>query len=307
MPFSFARQLKMTQKINLHTHSVFCDGKNTFEELIQSAINKGFTTLGFSSHSLYPGARSWHMPPEKFSEYAKTIIRLKEKYSDKINLQLGYEVDFFQASKPDIEFYKTKHNADYIIGAVHYVETDNGFYSVDNSTDIVRNNLLRLYPSSILKTKSPDESEKLLPFVDGKAAVCEYFATERKMLQTCSFHILAHPDLIRKRNNELGFFVENEDWYIEELKATVKEIVKNGAIVEMNTGAIARGVMDDFYPSQLFLQMLYENNVPVCINSDCHNADFLDCAFDRGMEQAKKIGFKELSYPVDGKIIHIPL
>ena len=47
MPFSFARQLKMTQKINLHTHSVFCDGKNTFEELIQSAINKGFTTLGF--------------------------------------------------------------------------------------------------------------------------------------------------------------------------------------------------------------------------------------------------------------------
>ena len=102
----------MTQKINLHTHSVFCDGKNTFEELIQSAINKGFTTLGFSSHSLYPGARSWHMPPEKFSEYAKTIIQLKEKYSDIINLQLGYEVDFFQASKPDIEFYKTKHNAD---------------------------------------------------------------------------------------------------------------------------------------------------------------------------------------------------
>lgn len=297
----------MTQKINLHTHSVFCDGKNTFEELIQSAIDKGFTTLGFSSHSLFPGARSWHMPPERFSEYAETILKLKEKYSGKLNLQIGYEVDFFQSSKPDIEFYKTNHKADYIIGAVHYVETDKGFYSVDNSTDIVRNNLLKLYPAELLKTKEPEESEKLLPYVDGKAAVCEYFATERKMLQTCNFHILAHPDLIRKRNGALGFFVENEDWYIEEIKATAKEIAKNGAIVEMNTGAIARGVMDDFYPSPIFMEMLFESKVPICINSDCHNADFLDCAFERGMIQAKKIGYKELTYPVDGKLIHIPL
>lgn len=297
----------MNQKINLHTHSVFCDGKNTFEEMIESAISRQFTVLGFSSHSLYPGARSWHMPVERFSEYAQTLSQLKEKYADRINIQIGYEVDFFQASKPDMDFYKNQHNADYIIGAVHYVETDKGFYSVDNSTEIVRSNLLKLYPTDLLKTKEPDDDEALLPFVNGKAAVCEYFATERKMLQTCNFPILAHPDLIRKRNGALKFFVENEDWYIEELKATAKAIAKNGAIVEMNTGAIARGVMDDFYPSPIFLKMLYELKVPVCISSDCHNADFIDCAFDRAKTHAKKIGFKELTYPVDGKLLYIPL
>ena len=37
-------------KQNLHTHSLYCDGKDSFEEMIQTAIEKEFTILGFSSH-----------------------------------------------------------------------------------------------------------------------------------------------------------------------------------------------------------------------------------------------------------------
>ena len=37
---------------NFHTHTVFCDGKNTPEEMVLSAIEKGFTALGFSGHGL---------------------------------------------------------------------------------------------------------------------------------------------------------------------------------------------------------------------------------------------------------------
>ena len=68
-----------------------------------------------------------------------------------------------------------------------------------------------------------------------------------------------------------------------------------------NTGAIARGNMDDTYPSAYFLQLLFEAGVPVCINSDAHTTSGLDCAFDRAAAIAKKTGYTELVYP--GNII----
>ena len=66
---------------------------------------------------------------------------------------------------------------------------------------------------------------------------------------------------------------------------------------EINTGAIARGAMDDTYPSQQFLELLHNYGVPICINSDAHTTDGLDCAFDRAAALAKKTGYTELVYP----------
>ena len=38
---------------NLHTHTKFCDGSNTAEELVEEAIDKGFVSLGFSAHAYH--------------------------------------------------------------------------------------------------------------------------------------------------------------------------------------------------------------------------------------------------------------
>ena len=35
-------------KTNYHTHTTYCDGVNTAEEMIQTAIEKHFSILGFS-------------------------------------------------------------------------------------------------------------------------------------------------------------------------------------------------------------------------------------------------------------------
>lgn len=288
----------MAEKINFHTHSTFCDGKNTPEEMVQAAIQKGFTSLGFSGHSMLPFARSWHISPRDFSTYENEIIRLKEKYSDKIKIFYGYEVDYFPGvSVPSKDEY-VRHdlNPEYLIGSVHYVVTEKGHYSVDNSADKVRANLIRLYGNG------HDFSS-----VDAKAAVCDYFAAEREMLKKGSFEILGHPDLMRKRNGVLQLFDEKESWYKMEVRATVEEIAKTGVVVEINTGAIARGAMDDFYPSEYFMSLLFEKGVPVCINSDAHRTEDLDCAFERAAMQAKKIGYRELIYPAAGKQICVTL
>ena len=41
----------MNEKQNLHTHSLFCDGKNSLEEMVKEAITQDFTSIGFSSHA----------------------------------------------------------------------------------------------------------------------------------------------------------------------------------------------------------------------------------------------------------------
>ena len=53
-------------RFNLHTHSTWCDGKSTPEEMIQAALAQGLTTLGFSSHSMLPyNDVDWVLTAEK--------------------------------------------------------------------------------------------------------------------------------------------------------------------------------------------------------------------------------------------------
>lgn len=296
------------QKINLHTHSKFSDGRFTAEEMVISAIKCGFTVLGFSEHSIHPlnpsfysPEKSWHIFSENISAYAKEMQRLKKKYEAQIKLLTGFEADFFEDNTPGKSIGSTiplKSNfdftPDFLIGSVHFVCNQKGFYTVDYDPESVKAGLIKLYG---------DKNGK----VDYKAAVCEYFEAERKMLELGKFEILGHADLIKKNNPVLHFFDENESWYKEELKLTAKAAARAGVVAEINTGAIARGLLDDVYPSAQFLEYFKDEGVPICINSDAHFADKIDCAWDRASLAAKKAGYKELTYPVSGELIHIPL
>ena len=77
--------------MDLHMHTVFSDGKDTPEEMVQEAIRLGLETVGISDHS--------HLDPcgmtiEGSAEYRREIARLKEKYAGKIRVLCGLERDF---------------------------------------------------------------------------------------------------------------------------------------------------------------------------------------------------------------------
>lgn len=40
----------MALRANYHTHTTFCDGSDTAEDVVLAAIGKGFLHLGFSGH-----------------------------------------------------------------------------------------------------------------------------------------------------------------------------------------------------------------------------------------------------------------
>lgn len=255
-------------KTNFHTHTIFCDGKNTAEEMVKAAIEKGFSTLGFSGHSMYPFSDDWHIPTKNHTAYVDEINRLKKKYEKKIDIKLGFEAEYIpNLAEPSYERFK-EFKPDFLIGAVHYLINSKGFFTVDGSVDEVKNGIDLLFNGN------------------GKKAVQEYFYLEREMVKKFDFDILAHADLIRKQNGKLNFFNEEDSWYKSEVKSLVKEIRKKDLIVEINTGAIARKTMNDVYPSEYFISLLAENKIPVMINSDAHTPENLDAAFDIAQKKA---------------------
>ena len=264
------------KKTNFHTHSTYCDGKNTIEENVISAIEKNIEVLGFSSHSFYPFSYEENMKAEKFPLYCEEIRTLQKKYEGKITLKVGFEADYVSG----ITFPKFKNyeafNPDFLIGSVHYVFNKDGIIPVDYSAESLKESLEKYYKGK-----------------EGQF-VLDYFEMEKEMLRCGDFTFVGHPDLVRKFNGKLCFFDENESWYKEAVKSLAREIARSGVAAEINTGGITRAKMTSPYPNEYFLSLLHEYNVPIFINSDAHSSAQLDGAFDQAYEAARKAGYREI-------------
>ena len=115
--------------VNLHTHTVYCDGKDTPEELVKRAIELGMTALGFSGHEYAPQDTDFCMSKDDTKRYTEEVLNLKKKYKDQIDIYLGIERDYF--GKIDAYPY------DYVIGSLHYVEKDGVLMTVDYTLEVM--------------------------------------------------------------------------------------------------------------------------------------------------------------------------
>lgn len=109
------------QNYNIHTHTYRCNhAVGTDEEYVLKAIEAGLKTLGFSDHVPTLEQQPTHdrMPLDQLQEYIDSILYLKKKYADKIDIKLGFECEYFESN---IEHYKQLLEvADYLILGHHY-------------------------------------------------------------------------------------------------------------------------------------------------------------------------------------------
>jgi len=256
--------LSSALKSNFHTHSNWCDGRDTPEAMALAAIEKGFGVLGFSSHAMVPGHElDWTLSEKTLPEYAASIRSLAKSLAPKIRILCGVEADYVEGgSNPDRKTYDNI-KPDYIIGSVHNViAPDGAFISVDHTPEILDAGIRDHFGGS------------------AEAFVRAYFKQQRDMIANFDFDIVGHPDLVRKFNAKHPYFDENADWYREELEKTADVLAASGKLTEVNTGAISRGWLDDAYPSPAFRKMLRERGVKFVLSSDAHAVAGLDCAFD---------------------------
>ena len=266
------------QLSSLHTHTTYCDGKNTPAEMAAAALGKGFLALGFSAHLAWPFAAEWHIDPQDIPAYISDIAALKKECAGRMEIFMGFEADYVRGFLYPERRLLSCYRPDFVIGSVHFVPSDSGkpapLLTVDDTAENVRRWLVECFDG------------------DAKRAARAYFAAVRSMAAECDFDIVGHADLIKKRNGELSFLDENAPWYRDEAIKTAEAIAKSGKIVEINTGGIARGATDTVYPSEEMLYVLRKNGAPVTISSDAHTAETLDAAFDEAIRAARDAGYR---------------
>lgn len=108
------------QLSNYHSHCTFCDGRSTPEDFIKFAVAHGFRAYGFSSHSPLPFETFWNMSKDDMPEYLTEIERLKKKYSDRLEIYVGLEIDFLDESyNASIPYFRNL-PLDYRIGSITF-------------------------------------------------------------------------------------------------------------------------------------------------------------------------------------------
>ncbi|MBE7090861.1 MAG: histidinol-phosphatase HisJ family protein [Clostridiales bacterium] len=246
---------------DLHAHTTFCDGKNTPEEMVLAAIEKGLTTFGLVIHSFAPFDTEVNPKQENVWAFQREMQTLKEKFRGKINLLCGIEQD---VETPD----QTK-GFDYVIAGVHYLKVGGTYYPVDHTAAKVRQAIKEGFHG------------------DPLAFAEAYFSRLSDSVIETGADVLAHPDLLLKFNEVDPIFDTSHPRYQKAMLSAVEKLLKTGVSFEVNVGAITRGYRTTPYPEPQMLNYLKKMGAPLVLGSDAHSINGIANGFSQWEELLK--------------------
>lgn len=239
---------------DLHVHTNFSDGKNTPEEMVLAAIEKGMARIGISDHSYAEADLDYCITRENIDVYRQTIAELKEKYKDRIQVLCGIEQDLY-ADIP-AEGY------DYVIGSVHRIRAGDDWLPIDHKPEILAEGVQRCFGG------------------DYYSLAEAYYRAVEELADMEIIHIIGHFDLITKFNEGGKLFDENHPRYVAAWKKAADKLLRKGIPFEINTGAISRGYRTEPYPSAPIREYIRAHGGSFILSSDCHAAENLCFGFE---------------------------
>ena len=245
-------------RTDLHMHTTWCDGKSTPEEMVLSAIDKGFECIGFSGHSFVSFDLECGMTPERAAAYRQDIKQLKEKYRNDISIFCGIEQDYYSEQSTS--------EYDYVIGSVHYINTPDVPLSVDDTPEIFCDGVRKYFKN------------------DFYLAAEAYFEAVSEIVDRTNADIIGHFDLISKFNEKEHLFDENHQRYINAWKKAADKLIPTGKPFEINTGAISRGWRTVPYPSPDMIGYIREHGGHFILSSDSHTKETIGYGFNKAAE-----------------------
>src|SRR5688572_4481213 len=204
----------------------FCGhAKGQLEDVVQAAIDAGFSTYGLSEHA--PRFRREHLYPEEqhldvgdlldiFRRYVARASALRDRVSDRLELLIGFETEALPVADWPDRMRELRRSApfDYIVGSVHSI----GDTWVDLNAETTERAAL-----------ANGGFERLR---------CAYFDRLAELVRTLEPEVVGHVDLIRRfeppefRFNALE--LKHADGVLEAARAV-------GAALEVNAAPFRRG------------------------------------------------------------------
>lgn len=247
----------MIGMVDYHMHSILSDGRNSYEEMVRMAIEKGLDEIGFTDHVCLKPV-TWAIRLEDIPVMTSQIIDLKDKYEDQIKIRYGVEMDYLPGKEVQINEIIERIPVDYVIGSIHFIGDWN--FDTDQS----------LYGKWT--------NDKLYE---------KYYALVQQAAQSGLFDIIGHIDIIKKFR---VYPESNQDLLFED---TIKVIKENNLVVELNTGGMDRPCAE-FTPGHKILEMCYKHHVPVTLSSDAHSDLQIARHFESATQLLNQIGYTEI-------------
>lgn len=218
-----------------HSHSgQFCGhAKDTLEQVIQTAIAKGFQTFCLTEHmprpleDFYPEEAKSHTPEslaKLFEDFLVEAHRLRGIYSSQIQLLIGFETEFIRPSTVDlIRGILDRHTFDFFMGSVHHVHT----IPIDYDR--------AMYEQA--RDKAGGTDERLFE---------DYFDLQYEMLQELRPLVVGHLDLIRLLSDHRDDAFKDMAGVWQKIERNLDFIASYGGLLELNSAGLRKGLAEPY-------------------------------------------------------------
>jgi len=231
-----------TTVADYHVHTKASpDAEGSMKEYVRRAEQKKVEEVGFSDHIFLRHLDGYpDFLVNAMPAYVRNFLAFKKKVE--MPVKLGAEVDFFPDSIGKTGAFLRKYPFDYVIGSVHVI----GDWLVDDPL-------------------TKDEYSRRGPF----QVYEEYFRLVSAMCASRLFDVLGHPDLIKI------FGIRPEEDLTQIYENTAETIARSNMCAEINASGLNRPCRE-IYPSEQFLKILHDHDVPIVFGSDAHKPNDLE-------------------------------
>ena len=231
-------------RVDTHVHSTFSiDGKATLEDMVESAIGKGFDAICFTEHfdlnPLDSGTGFFD-----YEAWSRAIEKARERYAGRIEVLKGLEFSEPHRYPAALERFG-RMDFDFILGSVHWIGDD----WIGDPDYVRRTPLEDIYARHYEET----------------LAAC----------RSGGFDALAHADFPKR------YLKDKVEPRADLLADMMAALVAKGIALELNSSPLRKGYSER-YPSDLIIgAYLAAGGRAVTFGSDAHAPGDLGADFDR--------------------------
>ncbi|MBM7047225.1 MULTISPECIES: histidinol-phosphatase [Rhizobium] len=262
-----------------HSGEFCAHATSTLEEVVDTAIARGFTYYGLSEHcpryreeDLYPGEERLGVTglAAAFEAYATHAIAMRNARAGQIELLVGFETETLP---PDgwlkaMAQLRAAHPFDYVVGSVHDICGRWVDYSATATAALTAD-------------------------LGGPEALqLAYFDAVTNMVETLRPDVVAHLDLVRKYE-PAGFTFSNR--VSRAVKTTLEAIRATGGVLDVNCAAFRNGY-GPVYPLPQILEQAQTMGIRVTLGDDSHGVQTVGVGLEQSLAAIAAAGYRRVSY-----------
>lgn len=245
-------------RIDYHMHTRLTDGQGEPVDYARVALARGLDEIGCSDHApLADRETNWTQKKSDLPVYVE-MVRRAQRECPQLSIKLGLEVDFIPGHEDWVRELAAMYPWDYFLGSVHFI----GDWPVDLSAK---------------NWEGYDVDERWHAYFD----LWEQAARSRL------FDSLAHPDLPKK------FGHRPRQPFTDIFRKALDVVAACDVAIEVSTAGLRRPCRE-MYPSEEFLILARQRNIPVTLGSDAHLPEETGQDFDQAIARLRRCGYTQI-------------